>query len=484
MAEERRGAEEWPMGSEKRYCIIGAGYAGLGIAKAFNDAGTPYDHFEKNAYIGGNWADGVYDSTHIISSRDSTAYAELPMPPDYPDFPSKEQMLGYLEQYTDHFGLRETIQFETAVTKVEPIDANGMAGWRVTTSDGQTREYAGVIVCNGHHWATRKPEYRGEFSGKQLYGKHYKNPNDFEGERVLVVGSGNTGCDIAVEAAHTFGRSWISMRRGDWILPKTLFGIPTAELDKPFAPVWLQKRFMKLMVKIVFGSYERYGLPKPDYDLFDKHPIVNSQLLYHLRHGVVLPRPGIERIDGRTVDFVDGQSDEFDTIIWATGYDADFPFLDHRMFEWDNGIPKLVGPHVPGKANLFIFGLLQPRGGAGPLISAGARLLANTIRVQQKLDRPIVDLLQRFREPTSDILVGVSETMRQIKMAELGLKRMERALDRGEEPPPPPAPVRLLVQLQQHGIKGLRAQSTDGGAPTPSANGGTPQAPERAKAER
>ena len=468
--ETELSSENGSMGGERRYCIIGAGYAGLGIAKALNDAGIAYDQFEKNAYIGGNWADGVYDSTHIISSRDSTAYEELPMPEDYPDFPSKAQMLAYLESYTDHFGLRDRIEFETEVVRVEPLDENGMAGWRVTLGGGGSRDYAGVLVCNGHHWAIRKPDYPGEFTGKQLFGKEYKNPNDFEGERVLVVGSGNTGCDIAVEAGHTFGRSWISMRRGDWILPKTLFGIPVAELDRPIFPLWAQKQFLKAMVKIVFGSYERYGLPKPDYDLFDKHPIVNSQLLYHLRHGVVQPRPGIERIDGKTVRFADGRSEEFDTIVWATGYDAHFPFLDEGMFEWENGLPKLVGPHVPGKANLFVFGLLQPRGGAGPLISAGARLMANTIRVQQKLDRPIVNVLQQLREPTTDILVGVSETMRQIKLAELGLRRMERALDRGEQPPPPPAIARLVARVQQHGLKGLAAahsQSTNGSTPAP-----------------
>src|SRR5919199_1287918 len=107
---------------DRRHCIIGAGYSGLGVARAFKERGIPYDQFEKNRYIGGNWADGVYDSTHIISSRDSTAYDELPMPAGYPDFPSREQVLAYLESYADRFGLRDGIELGTEVVAVEPLD--------------------------------------------------------------------------------------------------------------------------------------------------------------------------------------------------------------------------------------------------------------------------------------------------------------------------------------------------------------------------
>ena len=171
---------------------------------------------------------------------------------------------------------------------------------------GEVRHYAGVVVANGHHWAKRYPDYPGEFTGKQLHSKHYRRPSDLEGERVLVVGAGNSACDIAVEAAQARGPCDISMRRGNWFLPKTILGIPTAEWDRPWLPVWVQRRFFKLMLRLRFGSWARYGLPDPDHRPFDKHPIVNDQLLYYLRHGVVRARPGIERLDGRTVHFVDG----------------------------------------------------------------------------------------------------------------------------------------------------------------------------------
>jgi hypothetical protein len=435
----------------RRHCVIGAGYAGNGVAKALKDAGIPYDHLERNSYIGGNWADGVYDSTHIISSRDSTEYGDFPMPRHYPDFPSREQVVDYLNSYVDHFDLRDTIEFDTEVVRCEPLDERGLTGWRVDIRlpDGATavRHYAGVIVANGHHWDRRYPDYPGEFSGKQIHSKDYKRPDDLEGERTLVVGGGNSACDIAVEAASTFGAADISMRRGYWFLPKSFLGVPLAEWDRPWIPVPVQRQVVKLAARASFGRYERYGLRHPDHRPFDKHPTVNSQLLYHLRHGRVRPRPDIERLDGTTVHFADGTAFDYDTIVWATGFNISFPFLDPALFEWRDGVPVRVGSlFAPGLANLYIFGLQQPRGGAGPLITAGAEMLARLTEAQAHLDHPLGDDFGRLRPPNARMLTGVSETMREIRRARVALRVIEglarlrgRALDEPPPVPPPPA---------------------------------------------
>jgi hypothetical protein len=399
----------------RRHLIIGAGYAGNGVAKAFADAGIPYDQVERNDYIGGNWADGVYESTHIISSRDSTGYGDHPMPADYPDFPSRDQVLAYLNDYVDRFGLRERIEFGEEVARAEPLEPGGLSGWRVELASGEVRRYAGVVVANGHHWDRRFPTYPGMFTGRQIHSKDYKRLSDLAGERVLVVGAGNSGCDIAVEAAKELGGAEISMRRGYWFLPKTIFGIPTAELDKPMFPVWAQRAFLRAVLRIVYGRYERYGLERPDHRLFDRHPTVNSQLLYALRHGTVRPRPDIARLDGKTIHFVDGTDAEFDTIVWATGFNVRLPFLDPELFTWRNGVPeRIAGVLAPGVANLYVFGLLQPRGGAGPLITMGAGLLARMVEVQESLDHPLADDLARVAPASAEMLVGVSETSRRI----------------------------------------------------------------------
>ena len=401
-----------------RVCVIGAGFAGLGAAKALRDAGIAYDQLEATDHIGGNWAHGVYDSTHIISSRDTTGYSDFPMPAEYPDFPSKAQMLAYLEAFAEEFGLREGIELETRVERVEPLGPKGLDGWRVTLEDGEERDYEAVVVANGHHWAKRYPHYAGQFAGKSFHSKDYKRPSDFEGRRVLVVGAGNSACDIAVEAAREGLETWVSIRRGTHFLPKTIFGVPTSDFDRPWLPVFVQKRLMQVLLRVAVGSNERYGVPKPEHDLFDRHPTVNSQLLYELKHGRITPVPGIERLDGRTVHLVDGSSLEIDTIVWGTGFEVSFPFLDDALFEWEGRYPKLAGMMPPGYANLYVFGLGQPRGGAGPLVTAAARLLAKMVLAQRDMDRPLADALAKLRKPEARELFGVSEMMRQIKAGE------------------------------------------------------------------
>jgi cation diffusion facilitator CzcD-associated flavoprotein CzcO len=345
------------------------------------------------------------------------------MPREYPDFPSRAQVLEYLNDYVDHFGLRQRIEFGAEVVRCQPVDGRGIGGWRVELASGEVRHYAGVVVANGHHWDQRYPDYPGEFAGHALHSKDYKRPDDLEGERVLVVGAGNSGCDIAVEAANELGGADISMRRGHWFLPKTIFGIPTAELDRPLFPVWAQRIFLRFMLRIVYGRYERYGLPCPDHKLFAKHPTVNSQLLYALRHGWVRARADIARLDGRTVHFVDGTSAEYDTIVWATGFHVSFPFLDRDLFEWRGGAPvRVAGMLAPGVANLYAYGVLQPRGGAGPLITASARLLAEMVRAQEELDHPLADDMARLEAPSAEMLVGISETMRRIAIGRRALK--------------------------------------------------------------
>jgi Flavin-binding monooxygenase-like len=443
--------------TDRRYCVIGAGYAGNGVAKALADAGIPYDQIERNDYVGGNWADGVYDSTHIISSRDTTEYGDFPMPRHFPDFPSREQVLDYLNDYVDTFGLRERIEFGTEVTGVRPLDRSGLSGWHmeVRPSDDpggptEARHYAGVIVANGHHWDKRYPEYPGEFTGRTIHSKDYKRVSDLAGERILVVGGGNSACDIAVEAAQALGGADISMRRGYWFLPKSFLGIPLAEWDRPWIPVWGQRLAARLTARATFGRYERYGLQEPDHRPFDRHPTVNSQLLYHLRHGLIRARPDIGRLEGRTAHFVDGTAADYDTIVWATGFHASFPFLDRDLFEWRGGYPARVGGVLaPGIANLYVFGLLQPRGGAGPLITAGAEILARMIRVQELLDHPLADDLARLRPPSARMLVGVSETMRQIRLGRIaltGVERVARLRGRTLDAPLPVPPVAPKAQ--------------------------------------
>lgn len=373
-----------------RYCIIGAGPAGLAALKAMLDAGHEVDCFEKSDTIGGHW-NHDYDALHLITSRNVTGFDGFPMPDEWPLFPHRDQMLQYFHLYADAFDLRRHITFDTAVDSVEPIPTDGptgSAGWIVTTSDGVRREYDGVLVANGHLWDQKIPEIPGTFTGKQVHSGSYRNTGDIEGTRVLVVGSGNSGCDLAVDAAQDRFDTHIVIRRGHHFQPKMFFGRPRAEI--PFMKEFTfeeQDLITRLMMKVSVGTAEDYpGMPIPDHHaLADGPPVVNDLLLYWIQHGRITVRPGIERFDGTTVHFTDGTSGEFDTILWATGFHASLPFLDDDLLVKQEGVPLRVGGAVVplDLEKLYLIGMIGARGPQPPIYPIQADLAVRMIAMHE-----------------------------------------------------------------------------------------------------
>jgi cation diffusion facilitator CzcD-associated flavoprotein CzcO len=245
-----------------KHLIIGAGFVGLGMAQALKAADIPYDQVDASDAIGGNWYHGVYETAHIISSRKITQFTHFPMPDDYPDFPSAQNMKDYLNAFADHFDLRQDIELNRTVNYVRPIENNL---WEATFADGEQRIYKGVLVCNGHHWCKRFPKFEGEFKGEIIHSKDYKRPDQIRGKRVLVIGGGNSACDIAAEAARVGAKCVLSMRESVWFLPKTFAGVPSADLIRWGMPQWLQRLMAYGIMHLLFGKHSDYGLPKPNH---------------------------------------------------------------------------------------------------------------------------------------------------------------------------------------------------------------------------
>src|SRR6476646_4088256 len=142
--------------TDERLCVIGAGAAGLGTMAVLARHGIAFDCFEQSERVGGHWHTD-YESLHLITSRDVSGFVGYPMPTDYPVYPSRDQMRDYLDRVATATGLREQVRFSVQVDRIEPIGVAGRDGWRVTTSDGAVRTYAGVIVCNGHLRDQKQP---------------------------------------------------------------------------------------------------------------------------------------------------------------------------------------------------------------------------------------------------------------------------------------------------------------------------------------
>ncbi len=419
--------------------VIGAGPIGLAVAKALLQHGIPYEQLEADDDLGGNWYHGVYESAHIISSKRTTEYADFPMPEHYPDFPSAQQMLDYLHAYADAFHLRPHIQFRTKAVKCLPL-ADGR--WGVALASGEQRLYKGVIICNGHHWDKRYPDYPGTFTGEYIHSKDYKHPRQLAGKRVLVIGGGNSACDLASEAARVGRSSTISLRRGYWFLPKTIFGIPLPELIPSWTPVWAQRVLLKLLLRVVFGTYDRYGLPTPTHRIFEAHPTLNSELLHYVKHGRIRPRPDVERFEDERVRFVDETVEEFDIVVCATGFHLSFPFLPQGLVPVRGSCALLYGGCVlPDYKHLYVVGTAQPRYGFGPLITPAADLMCRMITLQDQMELPIGLVLKAsgVRPPRTHLL-DPHRAMRQMRRATYTLPLLlwkERQLRQRLKPTPP-----------------------------------------------
>jgi thioredoxin reductase len=323
-----------------RVCVIGAGPSGIASCQVLHARGIPFDCYEMGSGVGGNWRydndsgmSSAYRSLHANSSRRTLQYTALPMPDSYPDYPGHELITEYLDNFTDHFGFRQEIHFLTEVTGVEAASAGG--GWDVTVrrrhlgaapvaaGADRTRRYSAVLVANGHHWDPRYPELPGAsaFSGAQIHSRHYRTPDPFAGQRVLVLGLGNSACDIATECSRVAGRTLLAVRRGAHIVPKYLFGVPTDHLTlmrlAGLAPLALQSAAVALMVRVARGDVTRYGLPRPDHRILSAPPTVSDSLLSRLEHGDITVKPGIDRFDGDRVCFTDGSSEPVDVVIYC-----------------------------------------------------------------------------------------------------------------------------------------------------------------------
>lgn len=383
--------------SRERVAIIGAGPAGLVAAAELKAAGVPFVVFERHADVGGLWdinnpGTPVYESAHFISSRTLSAFDGFPFPDDYADYPSRRQILAYLHSFADHHDLRPHIVFGTEVVRADPLPEGG---WSLELQDGATQEVAALVAANGHLWDPHSPEYPGSFSGEIYHARDYRSADQLRGRRVLIVGAGNSGVDIACDAAVAADHAAISLRRGYWFVPKHVFGVPADVIGHggPNVPGWLERAIIKVLLRLTVGDLTRYGLPKPDHAPLSSHPIVNSQLLHFLGHGDVVPRGDLAELCGDKVRFADGTMEAYDTIIWATGYRPTFPFLADGI-PWRDGAPDLYLQFASrAHDDLYVMGLFETDGGAYPLLSLQARAVA----LEQRLKREQPDAFTRIR---------------------------------------------------------------------------------------
>ncbi|OJJ20241.1 monooxygenase [marine bacterium AO1-C] len=394
--------------NNKRVCVIGAGPSGITALKNVLDEGIDAVLYDRNQEVGGNWIfneqeshSSVFETTHIISSKTLSQYADFTFDdfdPSVADYPSHDELRRYFQAYARRFGLYDHIEFGTMVNHCNRIDDQT---WEVTIEQqGKTRTetFTDLVVCNGHHWQPRYPQYPGEFTGEFLHSHVYKKSDPFRDKKVLVIGGGNSACDVAVETSRVSEQTAISWRRGYRIIPKFVMGVPTDVFGARtyFLPTWLRTRMSDILINVMIGSNEKYGLPKAESKFGATHPTINSELLYKIRHGKVQPKVDIERFDGKMVHFKDGTSEAFDTIIACTGFVLVHPFFDKDFIDYSAGpVPLYLKMFHESYRNLYFVGMFQPLGCIWPGAELQSKIMAREIAGKWERPKNIAKLCER-----------------------------------------------------------------------------------------
>ncbi len=404
----------------KRICVVGAGPAGLVATKTLRQAGLEVDCLEASSTIGGHWVldnpngrSAAYESLETNTTHAMSRLSDFEMPAEWPPFPRHDQVREWFESYVDHFGFRDRIHVGAEVRSARALEPSG---FRVEIRDDagrvEEREYAALLACTGSYWDRRMPELPGDFEGDLLHAQQYRAPGrpiDVRGRRVVVVGIGNTGCELACEVAAAGAEAvFLSARGGTWIMPKTVEGRPMADsapmmhpLDPVPAPLralpeaWRRRLFARLASRTFHQRFgprmerlQALGLPPPPPSPLEKRATICDPLLDALESGAVVARPRIERLEGKEVLFADGGRERADLVICATGYRLRYPYLDSELVDTrDDDLELFLGTMHPRRHDLFIVGVSRPTGAFWPIAEMHAKLAAALLSGRYALPR-------------------------------------------------------------------------------------------------
>ncbi|MDG1234077.1 MAG: NAD(P)-binding domain-containing protein [Pseudomonadales bacterium] len=349
-----------------RVCVVGAGPSGLIMARSLMRAGAEVVVYERHSDVGGIWdpdnsGSPIYESAHFISSRFTSGFIGYPMPDTFPDYPGYKLLRDYIREFATVFGLYKQVKLNTGVAKAELVDG----AWHVTDTQGETAVYTHLVCANGVTWTPRLPNYPGleGFTGETRHSSTFRYPEELKGKRVLIVGGGNSGVDIACDAARNADAAFWSVRRGYRIIPKHIFGVPLDvfinEGLQPPAGVVVPEDPSELIDALV-GDLTKYGLPKPDHAALTSHPLVNDAIVHHLSHGDIAGKPDVAEFRGDTVVFTDGSEEKIELVLFATGYDYEIAFVDQELFQWNAGHPQLYLNMFNREVdNLYVLGFIE-----------------------------------------------------------------------------------------------------------------------------
>ena len=383
--------------TQRKVAIVGSGPGGIIAARYLRGHGFVPVIFEQSDDIGGQWnvrspASGVWSSMVTNTSRLLTCFSDLSHRPQTPLFPSNEEILSYLRRYIERFGLSSHLRLGTRVELIERSinDGKWKIQFRSNGSEPKTETFAYVVVASGRFNNPFTPSLPGleSFSGSQgvIHGFQYKDPASFREKRVLVVGCAISALEIASDLAMLGASRVVStFRRQRYVTQKLIAGVPSdviaftrfAALTGEVTPPEIVGQKMQEYVLRTFGSPDQFGALEPAGDFATVGRALSQHYLPLVAEGRIVVKPWIAKIAGQTIHFIDGTAEEFDSIIFGTGFDLSLPFLSLEISRSLNLDAKSIDLHKftfhPDWPGLAFVGLYEQTGPYFPPLELQAR---------------------------------------------------------------------------------------------------------------
>jgi len=346
--------------------IIGAGAAGLAVSACLKQAGISSIILEQSKQVGATWRKH-YDRLHLHTDKKNSELPFAPMPKEYPRYPSRDQVVEYLEDYAKRFEL--DIRFDQQVMSARR--ENGQ--WQVQTQD-TLHSSPNLVVASGYARQPLIPEWQGKesFPGKLIHSSEYKNGSEFKGQNVLVVGFGNSGGEIAVDLYEHGAKPSLAVRNAVNVIPRELAGIPILSIGivQNKIPAWLADAMNAPILRMVIGDITKYGLRKLPYGPAtqiqkDKRiPLIDVGTMKLIRAGHITVYSGVEKFSGNRISFEDGKEAEFEAVVLATGYRPRVnDFIQNASSAFDrDGTPTSTGKESSSPGLYFCGYYVSPTG--------------------------------------------------------------------------------------------------------------------------
>ncbi|KAK1425977.1 hypothetical protein QVD17_14644 [Tagetes erecta] len=368
--------------------IVGAGPSGIAVAACLKEQGIPSLVLERSDCIASLWRYKTYDRLKLHLPK---KFCELPLfgyPKHFPKYPSKKQFVSYMEAYAKHFEINP--KFNQSVVTAHFNSQNGL--WTVETQDS-VYESRWLVVATGENAEPVVPEIQGvdKFEGVVRHTSEYKSGCDFKGQRVLVVGCGNSGMEVSLDLCRYNASPFMVVRNSVHVLPREMFGVTTFGIAMALLkllPLRVVDSLILFMANLTIGNTDKLGLRRPKTGPLElknatgKTPVLDTGALSLIRSGnIKVVEQGVREITRNGAKFMDGQEIAFDSIVLATGYKSNVPFwLKGSDFFTDDGMPKTPFPNGwKGEKGLYTVGFTR-RGLLGT--SCDALKIANEVTCQ------------------------------------------------------------------------------------------------------